>query len=319
MHWACTAAGCTGGVHWGVLGFHRRCFSYVEVARGGELGCTGHVPEVMHWFVLGRCTGRALGGLRVPWGLILEVHCRILEVEGVLGNATGCIERVGGALGGGALGVQRGCLVGSTGRLYLGCSGAGARSPFVWPWPWPRSVCVSPHAAAAPPRCARCCHMRVNVRGPVHPSGRIHHPVARGARSDARVSRSPCAATDGGGCLLRPENLGKHRLGASLGLGSASTIPPSSSPPSSSIPAPSVSPWATAGRWWPRALRGPRHVLALRSGSLSPLPAEPVPAALGQELPNPSARSCRFPNQSEAAPALLAFTLSRVLSMQPFT
>lgn len=83
-----------------------------------------------------------------------------------------------------------------------------------------------------PPRCARCCHMRVNVRGPVHPSGRIHHPAARGARSDARVSRSPCAATDGGGCPLRPENLGKHRLEASPGLGSASTTPPSASPPS---------------------------------------------------------------------------------------
>lgn len=89
------AGACAGG---GALGLHQGCFRDVGVAPGGEIGCTGHVPEVMHWFVLGRCTGGALGGLRGPRGL----HWRCIAGFWRLG---GCIGRVGGALGG-ALGMH---------------------------------------------------------------------------------------------------------------------------------------------------------------------------------------------------------------------
>lgn len=179
------------------------------------------------------------------------------------------------------------------------------------PCPCPQPVCVSPHAAAAPPRCARCCHMRVNVRSPVHPSGRIHHPAARGARFFARVSRSPCAATDGGGCPLRPKKPWEASFGSIAGAGICVHH-------LTSILAPCASPRARPGVGGPEPYEG--RGTSWPSGALPlPLPAEPVSAALGQELPNPSARSRRFPNQSGAALALLAFTLSRVLSTRPFT
>lgn len=155
----------------------------------------------------------------------------------------------------------------------MGCSGGAScvcRSPFVCPCPQP----------PLPPRCARCCHMRVNVRGPVHPSGRIHHPAARGARSDARVSRSPCAATDGGGCPLRPENLGKHLLEASPGLGSASTTPPSASPPSQLHPG---SIRESEGRSRALVARSPTRAAA-RPGPPERLPL-PAPSRAGPSSP----------------------------------
>lgn len=240
------------------------------------------------------CTGQgALEGLRLPWGVTLEVHRRIAEVGDVLGDASGM--HWGSTEGGGAVQVSSGGPLG-------GCIGGAPRPHHAWPCPQP--VCVSPHAAAAPPRCARCCHMRVNVLGPVHPSGRIHHPAARGARSDARVSRSPCAATDGGGRPLRPKNLGKHRLRASLELGSG-IFPPRLHP---------CSIWEPVGRSRALVAQSPTRATArpgpperLRLPAPSPAgpsspgagvtqPVCPLPP-LSQPVRSSSSSSCLHPSQ----------------------
>ncbi|XP_064493854.1 uncharacterized protein LOC135403606 [Pseudopipra pipra] len=243
--------------------------------------------------------------------------------------ALGCIGVALGWYSGGPLGVHGGA------RATLGvpprvCRRVPAARVSVCPQPvCPQPVCPCVRVSAA--RVSVCPCVRVSVcpcppppwaprvplppRVPSHACERARpcapvrshpSPAARGAR----VSRRPCAGRGCRGGVAAPQ----RPPGASLGPGPASTIPPRSSPPSrlhpGRVPAPSGHPRAAAGRWWPGALTraaarpGPPERLR------SPLPAEPVPAGPGQELPNPSACSRRFPNQFRAAPALHAFALS---------
>lgn len=281
-------------MHWGILGLHRGCFWGLGVAPEGELGCTGPVRGSC----IGEVHGGCIGGLRVPWGCrwrCMGGHWRL----GVHWRG-----------GGGALEVHWGAVRVTSGGLLGGC---------IWGALGVHQACaaaVSVPAAAAPaPVCPVLSHACERARpcAPVR-----SHPSPRGPWRSLRRPRVPLPVRSHGrrGVPAAPRKPREASFGSVTGAGICLHHPAFRL---ASIPAPSPSPRAAAGRWWPGALRGPRHVLALRSGSRSPLPAEPVPAALGQELPNPSARSRRFPNQFGAAPALLAFSLSRVLSTRPFT
>lgn len=216
--------------------------------------------------------------------------------------------------------------MGSTGGLYLGCSGAAScvcRRLCVGPWSCPQPVAVPSIRVAVPAarvrvparsrRSAPVCPVLSHACERARPCAPVRsHPSPHGPWRSLLRPRVPLPVRSHGrrGVPAAPRKPWEASFGSIAGAGIClHRLPPRLHP--CSIPAPSASPRAAARRWWPRALRGPRHVLALRSGSGSPLPAEPVSAALGQELPNPSARSRRFPNQSGAALALLAFTLSK--------
>lgn len=73
--------GCIG-VYWGCI---RGALGRLRFHLVGELGCTGGHALVCTGEVHRGCIRGAVGAL----GITLEVHCRILEVGGALGDASG--------------------------------------------------------------------------------------------------------------------------------------------------------------------------------------------------------------------------------------
>ncbi|XP_064587363.1 proline-rich protein 36-like [Zonotrichia leucophrys gambelii] len=163
------------------------------------------------------------------------------------------------------------------------------------------SVCPCVHAGvpaarALPARCARrcrCpCHMRVNVLGPVHPSGRIHQPAARGAAAPPACP-APRARPRTAGVPLHPKTSGNTAREGPRGwaLPAPSRLPPRLHP--GSIPAQS----------WPLPL--PPSLLHPCPISAPSLP-HPCPIS-AQSRPHPCSISapCLLVLCSISAPSLL--------------